>query len=214
MTAERTDRNKNIMKRRRETETREFDERVIEVNRISRTVKGGRRIRFRALVVAGNHQGKVGAGVAKANDVTEAVKKAATAASKHIMEVPVIDGTIPYEVESKYGSAKVILKPAASGTSIVAGGSVRVVCELAGITDILSKIMGSQNKVNNVMATLKALTSFNEEYVKKIQKYSKSAQESAKPEIQSVEEKLDKAETAEKPSKVIKDKPKITKSEK
>ncbi|MCX6808733.1 MAG: 30S ribosomal protein S5 [Candidatus Berkelbacteria bacterium] len=162
---------KNFMRprgERREREQSEFEERVIEVRRVARTVKGGRRIRFRALVVIGNKKGKVGAAMAKANDVTEAVKKAVTKAKKCMITVPVIDGTIPYEVTMKYGSAVVMLRPAASGTSIVAGGSI----ELAGITDLLSKMMGSNSKINNILATMKAFGSFKEDYINKVKDYS------------------------------------------
>jgi len=163
---------KNIMRPRSfdraPREVSEYEEKVIEVRRVARTVKGGRRIRFRALVVIGNRKGKVGVATAKANDVTEAVKKAVSKAKKSIVFVPIIDGTIPYAITSKYGSAVVMLKPAASGTSIVAGGSVRAVAELSGITDLLSKMMGSSSKVNNLYATIQALSSFKEDYIKKV----------------------------------------------
>jgi small subunit ribosomal protein S5 len=167
--------NKNIMRPRsfdHEKEKSEFEERVIEVRRVARTVAGGRRIRFRALVVIGNKKGKVGMGAAKANDVSEAVKKAVSKAKKHIVTVPIIEGTIPYEVTAKFGSAIVMLRPAASGTSIVAGGSIRAVAELAGITDLLSKMLGSSNKVNNIVAAINAFASFKDEYVAKIKKFA------------------------------------------
>ena len=154
---------KNIMKPRsmrgeHRREEKEYDERVVEVQRVSRVVKGGRRVRFRALVVIGNHKGVIGMGVAKATEVAEAVRKSTVQAKKHLVSVPVINGTIPHEVLVKYGSARLLLKPAAPGTTIVAGGSVRVVAELAGITDMLGKIMGSSNKINNVTATIKAFS--------------------------------------------------------
>ncbi len=149
-------------------EPSEFEERVVEVQRISRVVKGGRRIRFRALVVIGNRKGKVAMGVAKANDVSEAVRKAVAVAKKHIIEVPIIEGTIPYEVSMSKGSVNLMLRPAATGTSIVAGGSIRTVAELAGITDILAKSLGSSNKINNVTTAIAALSSFRKNYVDKI----------------------------------------------
>jgi len=168
---------KNIMKPRsaqiEKREPKEYDEKVIEIARVSRVVKGGRRIRFRALIVIGNHNGKIGMGVAKANEVAEAVKKATALAKKHIVNVPIINGTIPHEIIMKHCGAKVMLKPAASGTSIVAGGSVRSVAELAGISDLLAKSMGSSNKINNVVATIKALSSFNPMVVEKIKAISK-----------------------------------------
>lgn len=162
-------------------EPKEFDERVIEVARVSRVAKGGRRIRFRALVVIGDHKGRVGMGVAKATEVSAAVQKATSFAKKHIVNVPVINGSIPHEITTKFGSAVVMLKPATPGTTIVAGGSVRVVAELAGITDMLSKIMGSANKINNVTATIKALTSFKPEVVVKVQEYARKAEGKVTP---------------------------------
>lgn len=166
---------KNFMRKRSHDDKREapeFEERVIEVSRVARTVKGGRRIRFRALVVIGNRKGKIAMGLGKSTDVSEAVKKAVSQAKKNIITVPIIDGTIPYEVTCKHGSAVVMLKPAASGTSIVAGGAVRAIADLAGITDLLSKMLGSANKINNIVATIKALSSFNPAYTAAIQKIS------------------------------------------
>lgn len=202
---------KNIMKPRSNSARREpseFEERVIEVRRVARTVKGGRRIRFRALVVIGNRKGKVGMGMAKATDVAEAVKKAVTQAKKNLIEVPVINGTIPYDVISKHGAAVVMLKPAAEGTSIVAGGAVRAIAELAGITDLLSKMMGSPSKVNNIVATMKAFTSFKPEYTAKIQGYADKKIEAPKvdAEVEVKSEKL-KVESVAEEKKVAKAKP-------
>lgn len=194
-TEDRPDRlNKNIMRPRssfREKRDSEFEERVIEVGRVARTVAGGRRIRFRALVVIGNRKGKVGMGLAKANDVSEAVRKAVAQAKKHIIEIPIIGGTIPYEVTHKFGSAVVMLKPAASGTSIVAGGSVRAVAELAGITDLLGKMLGSASKVNNIVATIEALSSFSKKYTDIIKGYAEKAEQKLAPaEKEAVVEKI------------------------
>lgn len=165
---------KNIMRSRHKEsrEPKEYEERVIEVSRISRVVKGGRRIRFRVLVCIGNRNGKVAMGVAKANEVSIAVAKAVTQAKKNMINVPIIDGTIPHEISTKYAGAKIIMKPASEGTSIVAGGSVRIVAEMAGIRDLLAKRMGSANKVNNVRATIKALSSFSEEITEKVKIFS------------------------------------------
>lgn len=190
---------KNIMKPRsfdNRREPSEFEERVIEVRRVARTVKGGRRIRFRALVVIGNRKGKVGMGIAKANDVSEAVKKAATQARKNLVVVPIIAGTIPYEIISKHGAAVVMLKPAASGTSIVAGGSVRAIAELAGISDLLSKMLGSASKVNNIIATMKAFSSFDSNYIKKIEQFAERNKT-----IEPVLETTEKTESKETPEK-------------
>jgi small subunit ribosomal protein S5 len=173
---------KNIMRPRgrggyEKREPKEYEERVIEIARVSRVAKGGRRIRFRALVVLGNRNGKIGMGVAKANEVAEAVKKATASAKKHIKLVPIINGTIPHEIIAKYGGSRIMLKPAASGTFIVAGGSVRSVAELVGINDLLAKSLGSSNKINNVTATIIALTSFNADVVEKIRGFAKKADE-------------------------------------
>lgn len=196
---------KNIMKPRStrggfKREPREFDERVVEVQRVSRVVKGGRRIRFRALVVIGDRKGRVAMGVAKASEVTEAVRKSVAQAKKHLITVPIINGTIPHEVFVKFGSAKVMLKPATPGTTIVAGGSVRIVSELAGITDLLSKIMGSSNKINNVTATLLALSSFKPEVVASIRKYSEHPEIRVGTESSQADTEA-KAQAVEKPAK-------------
>lgn len=170
---------KNIMRpkgfRSKKREKKEFDERVVEVSRVSRVVKGGRRIRFRALVVIGDRKGRVGMGIGKANEVANAVKKGVSQAKKNLLNVPIIAGTIPYETTATFGASRIVLKPASPGTSIVAGSSVRTVVELAGITDILSKILGSKNKINNVIATIGALSSFNQNIVKKIEKFEEKS---------------------------------------
>lgn len=135
-----------------------FEERVVSVDRISRTVAGGRRIRFRVLVVLGNRNGQVGVGIAKSNEVAGATVKAVRKARKQLITVPIVRETIPHEIHSHYGSAHVMLKPAPAGTSVIAGGPVRAVVELAGIKNVTSKILGgTSNKVNNVMATYEAL---------------------------------------------------------
>ncbi|MBI4185557.1 30S ribosomal protein S5 [Candidatus Berkelbacteria bacterium] len=138
-------------------EKKEFEERVVAVDRVSRTVKGGKRMRFRALVVIGNRAGKVGMGIGKAGDVQGAIAKAVSQAKKHLIVVPIVNETIPHEATTKFGAATVFLKPAPTGTSIIAGGPVRAVIELAGIHNILSKIIGSTNQINNVTATLQTL---------------------------------------------------------
>lgn len=135
-----------------------YEERVVAVERISRTVAGGRRIRFRALVVVGNKNGEVGVGLAKSNEVASATAKATRKAKKQMIHVPIVNETIPHAITFRFGSAHVILKPAPAGTSVIAGGPVRAVVELAGIRNVTSKILGAtSNKVNNVMATYEAL---------------------------------------------------------
>lgn len=135
-------------------EAPEFSSVVLQVDRISRTVKGGRRIRFRTLVIIGNKEGKVGMGVAKANEVATAVAKATTNARKNLITVPMVKGTIPHEITTKLDRAKIILKPAKEGTSIIAGSAVRTVADLAGIRDLNAKVIGSATKINIAQATL------------------------------------------------------------
>jgi len=139
-------------------EHKEFEEVVVQVDRVTRVVKGGRRLRFRALVVVGDRKGRVGAGVAKGLEVQSAVQKATLAAKKAMITVPLTDaGSIPYDVTFTYGSSTVLIKPAGQGTSVIAGGAVRPVVDLAGITNLLSKQLGSNNRMNVVMATIGAL---------------------------------------------------------
>jgi len=136
-------------------------EKVIEIDRVSRTVKGGRRIRFRALVVVGDGKGKVGLGVGKASDVSQSISKASTYARRHMNDILIVNETIPYEILMRHGSALVMLKPASKGTSLIAGGTVRAVIEAAGIKNIVAKSLGSANKLNIAKATMAALLSLN-----------------------------------------------------
>lgn len=134
-----------------------YEETVIAIDRVARVVKGGRRFRFKALVVVGDRKNKVGVGVAKGTDVQMAVTKATDVAKKSMVTVPVVNGTIPHDIEVKLDGARVLLKPAAPGTGVVAGGVVRSVVNVIGITDLLSKSLGSTNKVNIAYATVDAL---------------------------------------------------------
>jgi small subunit ribosomal protein S5 len=152
-------RDKNFRPRRPE-EPKEYEQRILDLARVARVTKGGKRFKFRATVVIGNRKGKVGIGVAKGPDVAGSVDKAVNQAKKHLKTISLVYGTIAHQVEIKYGTAKILLRPGALGRGIVAGGAVRVVCELAGIENIVGKILGrSRNKINNARATLMALES-------------------------------------------------------
>ncbi|MAF20758.1 MAG: 30S ribosomal protein S5 [Parcubacteria group bacterium] len=139
-------------------EKTEYDQKLLDVARVVRVVAGGRRFRFRAVVVIGNRKGKVGVGVAKGQDVSLAVEKAVSDAKKNLIKVVLIKGTIPHTVEAKFNSAKVLLKPGVKGGGIVAGGAIRVICDLVGVDNISGKIIGkTKNKLNNARATIVAL---------------------------------------------------------
>ncbi len=139
-----------------ERERSEFDQKVVEVKRVTRVVAGGKRMRFRALVVIGDRKGKVGMGLKKGADVSESVNKAVNAAKKTMITLPLVEGTIPHGLDVKYKSSKLMLKPAKAGTGVIAGGAVRSVMELAGVKNVVSKMLGSNNKVNNVKAVFAA----------------------------------------------------------
>ena len=150
------------MDRKPKRDQKEFEEQVISINRVTKVVKGGRRFRFSALVVVGDGNGHVGAGrvgigTGKANEVPDAIKKAVEDAKKNIFTVPVIGTTIPHEITGRYGAGSVYMRPAIEGTGVIAGGATRAILELAGISDILTKCLGSRTKINVVRATVDAL---------------------------------------------------------
>lgn len=140
-------------------EEKEFDERVVKINRVSKTVKGGRRMRFSALVVVGDKKGRVGYGLGKANEVPDAIRKGSEAAKKNIIRVPLVNNfkTIPHAIIGKYGAGEVVLRPATEGTGIIAGGAIRDVLELVGCEDVVTKCTGSRTSINMVHATFQAL---------------------------------------------------------
>lgn len=139
----------------------EFESKLLDLARVTRVTAGGRRFRFRAVIVIGDKEGKVGVGVAKGLDVAQAVEKATRVAKKNLITIPIINETIPHETEAKFGPAKVLLRPQKKGRGLVAGGTVRVICNLGGIKNISSKILGrTGNKLNNARATIRALKKF------------------------------------------------------
>ena len=148
---------KRESRREREDDREEFDERVIDITRVAKVVKGGRRFAFRTVVIVGDNKGRVGIGVGKSRGVPESIRKGSDGARKRMTLVSLSGTTIPHEVIAKHGGAIVMLRPAAPGTGVIAGGSVRAVLEAAGIHDILSKSQGSSNMLNVAVATLKAL---------------------------------------------------------
>jgi len=151
----RPDRKKND--RRRKKEPGEYEETTLSVDRVTRVVAGGRRMRFRSVVVIGDKKGKVGLGTGKANDVQSSVQKATSDAKRHMIRVPIIDGTIPHEIDTKFKAARIRLLPAREGTGVIAGGALRVVLEHAGVKNVLSKRYGTTNKLVNAQAVMKAL---------------------------------------------------------
>ena len=143
--------------RRMKREPKEFEQKILDLSRVTRVTAGGKRLRFRACLVIGDQKGRVGLGLAKGADVAIAVDKAFRQAKKNIVEIPFIDGTIPHAINMKYGAAKIILKPAPRGTGLKAGGAIRVLLELGGVPNAVSKILGSNNKINIAKATMEAL---------------------------------------------------------
>ncbi|MCL4353882.1 30S ribosomal protein S5 [Patescibacteria group bacterium] len=141
-----------------------FEEEIVQVNRVSKKTKGGNKIGFSVLTVVGNKNGKVGVGLGKAPDVSSAIKKGVSIAKKHAIEVPIINGTIPFEYHIKLGAAKIILKPAPPGSGVIAGGAVRSVVSLAGVENISSKVLGTGNQASNVYATIEALKQISTRY--------------------------------------------------
>ena len=145
--------------RRYTREPKEFEERVVTINRVTKVVKGGRRFRFAALVVIGDKKGRVGFGTGKANEVPDAIKKAIEDAKKNLITIPIVGTTIPHTATGNFGAGSVLIRPATEGTGVIAGGPIRAVLELAGVNGILTKCLGSRTPINMVRATVAALKS-------------------------------------------------------
>jgi small subunit ribosomal protein S5 len=180
-------------------EEKQFDERTLHIDRVARVVKGGRRFRFRALVVVGDRKHKVGVGIAKGADVTAAITKATEVAKKNFINVPLYKGTLPHDVEAKVAGAHILLKPASAGTGLIAGGVVRTILEVAGVGNALSKSLGSTNKANTAYATMRALENLvpAAKWVTR-QNYDRTTKAPAKSAAKSTTEKAAKAKAAKK----------------
>ncbi len=171
--------------KRPEKKKDDFEQRILDLARVTRVMKGGKRMRFRACVVIGDKKGKVGIGMGKGADVAIAMNKAANVARKNIVEVSTVNETIPHEVFHKFGAGKILLKPASRGKGVIAGGIVRVILELAGIHNVTSKILGTNNKVTNAKCTIEALKS-----LKRVEAKDKTKKEAPKKTVK--EEKIEK----------------------
>jgi len=157
----------------RDEKGEEYEQRIVDIARVTRVMAGGKRMRFRACVAVGNKNGKIGIGLAKGADVTGAVNKAVNKAKKNFIDVPIYNDSIPHDLHFKYGAAKILIKPARKGRGIIAGGAARIVFELAGVKNVTSKILGTNNKVNNVKCLIKALDSLKKVEAKKVVKEAK-----------------------------------------
>lgn len=148
-----------------------FEEKIVQVNRVSKKTQGGNTIGFSVLTVVGDKRGKVGVGLGKAPDVSSAIKKGVAIAKKHAISIPIVNGTIPFEFRIKLGAAEIMLKPAPKGSGVIAGGAVRSVVTLAGIENISSKVLGTKNQASNVYATIEALKKLAERYKRQVKDY-------------------------------------------
>ena len=196
-------------RRRAPREPKEFEEEVIQIDRVTRVVKGGRRLRFRATVVVGNKKGKVGLGVGKSTEVQGAIQKAISQAKKSLITVPMAGQTIPHRVKLKYKSAHLLLMPACPGTGIIAGGPLRKIIELSGVEDVLSKSLGNNNKLTNSQAAIRALSQLQEiPWLKKAEPKAPSTKEEKKPAAKEAKAPSSKAKKPVKKAAPKKESPK------
>ncbi|MFA5075800.1 MAG: 30S ribosomal protein S5 [Patescibacteria group bacterium] len=151
---------RNKRGRREEGPADDFEQKIIDLARVTRVTKGGKRLRFRACVAIGDRNGQVGLGLAKGQDVTMAISKAVVQAKKSLVTIPIVNGTIPHEITEKFKAAKILLKPAKVGKGVIAGGSVRIILQLGGVSNIVAKILGNNNKLTNALVTISALKKF------------------------------------------------------
>lgn len=158
------------------TNPSEFEELIVQINRVSKKTKGGNKVGFSALTVVGDKKGRVGVGLGKAPDVAAAIRKGINYAKKHLVEVPLTNGSIPFRIDIKLGAAKIMLKPAPQGSGVIAGGAVRSVVTLAGIENISSKVLGTRNKISNIYATLEALRRVSQRRDKQKERVAKNNQ--------------------------------------
>jgi len=196
-------RNEHSKSRLQKKEIKEFFEEVIQIDRVTRVVKGGRKLRFRATVVIGNKKDKVGIGLGKSNEVTGAIKKAIARAKKDMIVIPLNGTTIPHQVDIKYKSAKIMFKPAGAGTGVKAGGPIRKILDIAGIKDILCKSHGTTNKVNNTKATFRALKMLKPT---PIMRYKKAEKEKEKTIQKTVQKSAPNAQAKRAPVKPVTEK--------
>jgi small subunit ribosomal protein S5 len=186
-----------------DSDEKQYDERVVHIDRVAKVVKGGRRFHFRVLTAVGDHAGNIGIGVAKGTDVTSAVTKSVSVAKKNMTKINLYNETIPHEAEAKVSGAHILIKPAAPGTGLKAGGVVRIVLEVAGVRNVLSKSLGSSNKINAAYATFKALTEIEpqEKWVTRTvyTKSDSSKTETPKTSVNDEVTKADESENVEKP---------------
>lgn len=167
-------------KKRNDKEQDEFEQKIVDLARVTRVMAGGKRMRFRACMVIGDKKGRIGIGLAKGSDVAIAIGKSIAKAKKNIINVPIIDGTIPHQIEIKNKASRLLIKPGRKGSGLKAGGVLRIVLELAGVKDVVAKIMGTNNKVNNAKTALLALSSFKAEAVENAKKLNSSTKKENK----------------------------------